>query len=279
MTTNARILVEAVMENEKQIGVLHEQRENFTKANAEEIDRIKRKVYEPKIRALQNDRDQKIRALQTERDGKRKEIDGKIDGLFTMIGKVERILALLKLKKKDLTIKDEDVRAYGTKHIESLGYAFNDEFLKIKMFIVENDKPKNMYSLVAIGKCQFDRDMAELRYSYCLPCHAKGWHNLEALIRDLPTIAELKQYWQKHERSIVERLLGKYWMVKTEYLEVLKTYNIEDFRDLLKYRCGACGFFYTKRDILHIHIRAECKCPRCGETMKAVEEEDVIHDV
>lgn len=265
-------LVKQVIENQKQITVLSEERDQFAKANKEEITKLKWEIYRPKIQALENERDAKVEALSAKREAKAVEINKKIEEKSVIITKVERILTFLKLRSKDLdlTIKDPDVKAYRDRHIESLGYIFTGKFLKIKLFIVENDKPKNKYSLIAVGRSLFDKEWIGLPYSYAVPTWEQGWFTLKVVIKDLPTIDELKQYLLKWKKSILNRYLGKYRTVYKEYKEVLESYKIEDFQELIKYRCK-CGFFYSINDVKHMNIRETVKCTRCGETMESQE--------
>ena len=268
-------LVKQFIENEKQIEALRTKREDFTKAKQKEIARVEYDVYRPKIRALMDERDNKMKTLRAEQEIKRKEIDRKIEGLHEVIAKVDRILGFLKLqpqeKTKDLEIKDEEIRAYHDKHIESLGYIFNDKFLKIKLFIAENSKPKNKYSLITVGKCLFKRELAGLPHSYGVPIWNKGWASLEIVIKDLPTTQELRKYLQKRKKFILTLSLGKYAAVKQEYLRCIRTYKIKDFEELIEYRCK-CGFFYSKSECSRMSMREEgVKCSKCAEEMEHVE--------
>lgn len=263
----SRELVEQYIENEKQIRDIRNRCDNLRKEAHTEVQRLKWDVYEQKIRALQDERDEKIRYLHKKKDEKIAEADKQIEGLHTTIARVDRIVMFLRVGIKDLTIADTDVKAYRDKHCESLGYIIDDDLLKIKLFIVENDKPKNKYSLVAVGKCAFNKDLCGLPYSYALPSHEEGWFSLKACIVDRPSIHELKMYLQKWRTTILSRLSGKYAETKSEYCKVLQTYKLEDFEALMKYRCGSCSFFYTAKEISKRSMHESVKCPKCGEIM------------
>lgn len=259
-------LARQYIENEKQIRAIRDERDKIWKETHEEVQRLDYVVYARKIRALQDERDEKIQKLNKKKDEQIAEKDKQIDALHIVIANVDQILNFLRIKKKDLTIVDTDVHVYNDKHCESLGYIFDDDLLKVKLFIMENRKPKNKYSLVAIGRCLFDRELVGLPYSYGTPCHVTSWHNVEVVIKDLPTTEELYQYLRKRKHFILTCLLGKYEDVKKEYLEVLQTYKPEDFEALMKYRC-TCGFFYTANEISRRSVRDGVTCPRCGSVM------------
>lgn len=265
-------LTSEYLEAEKQIALVEAEHQSFIKAKNEEIHRQKWEVYEPKIRALIEERDKLIEKIRNEQIANEHLTKEKVFQLSPVIEKVNRILMFLRLKKvKDLTIKDEEVKAYRGRYIESLGYIFDDDFLKIKLFIMENSKPKNKYSLVAIGKCLFPYDLAKLPHGYDIPCHTTGWPELETVIRDLPTIEELKRFWDPHKQKqkILKQLLGNYRTIKKEYLETIKVHKIEDFKELIKYFCEKCGYFYTKNDIRRVRSSQETyQCGRCRQPMK-----------
>jgi len=263
-------LLKQYIENKKQIDIIHEVRERYSKMNEKEIADMKWNVYRPKIRALQDERDAKEQQLLLNREAMVKAADESIEVLHVTIAKVNHLLGFFKLNtKKDLEVKDETVRAFHDAYVESLGHIFNDEFLKIKLFIVENSKPKNKMSLVAVGKCLFDEELTSVPHGYGIPLYVReDWHNVEVVIKDLPTKEELREHLKSRKKTILSWLLAKYESVKQEYLACLKTYELKDFEKLIRYRCK-CGFFYSIREISRMSVRGDgVRCSRCGEMMK-----------
>ena len=164
--------------------------------------------------------------------------DKRIDNLLKVIVKVKRIKVFLNLDKdRSLEIDDGDLKPKGywrkDDYFEPLGYLINDDFLVVKLYIVSNDRPKNKYSLEAVGKCHFHNDLIHLPYQYGLTLDTINHGlSLARALKFAPTIEEIKQYIAKGKENIIQACKGDYDEVKTEYLEVINNYSIEDFEGL-----------------------------------------------
>lgn len=260
-------LVKQYLENKAAIEALDSELREFGKGIEKAVYSLKYDVYNPKIQALKDECLTQTEALLDKGIKKGEETKAKIRELHEVIYTVNRILLFLKVRHRELEVRDDEVKVYNEQHSESLGYFFDDEFLKIKLFIVENRKPKNKYSLCAYGRCFFSEDLLKLTYSYSVDAHDGSGYSLKFLIRDAPTISELKEYLRKNQKRIMDTLLGDYFKVKEEYLNVLKKYHVEDFKELIEYQCG-CGYFYTKEDNFARYRDEIIKCPYCGNEMK-----------
>jgi len=149
---------------------------------------------------------------------------------------VGRILYFLKLQL-DVSWEEEKLSAYRDKQLVRLGPLYQDEYLDVRLYAVENRRPKNRYTLVAIGRCTFrgsgydDRrgDILELPYTYgCdVNCHGSRANIIQEFIH-LPTIDDIKKFAEKRN-SLMKAFLAKYQEVKREYLEILRTYRLEEF--------------------------------------------------
>jgi hypothetical protein len=167
----------------------------------------------------------------------------------------------LRLYDRDLNINDDEVkpsgRGYGpAKTKENLGFLFDDDYLKIKLYMVENEKPKNKYDLIALGRCRFDEDLLKLPrnsfYSFDIP-----WGNLQTVVREFASVADLKTWLGTHRDKILTDEIHEYLDVKADYLAALKEYTIDDFTELLRSRCPKCGYFTSVLDTYQPD-----KCPR-----------------
>jgi len=115
---------------------------------------------------------------------------------------VGRILYFLKLQL-DVSWEEEKLSAYRDKQLVRLGPLYQDEYLDVRLYAVENRRPKNRYTLVAIGRCTFrgsgydDRrgDILELPYTYgCdVNCHGSRANIIQEFIH-LPTIDDIKKF-------------------------------------------------------------------------------------
>lgn len=259
-------IAKQAIENLGKVKALYGEIETIEKATRQEVSRLHYDVYQSKIRELEHERDRMIEAVGVDSQGQINESKAVIENLQTVIHQVSRLLEFLKLDTtEDLSIADDDVKPYDRydqRLTESLGYFFNDDYLKVKLFIIENDKPKNKYSLVALGKCLFYEELLKLPKSYGLPCYIHGFCELETVIKDFPLVAEAKN-WLNKNKARLSFLLGEYDRVKEEYQDAIQNYKVDDFQELLIARCQ-CGYYYTEFDRNNISFRDNTtECPRC----------------
>lgn len=277
-------LTKNYQESEKKIKEISKAKARFINQRTEEQDKIHKEI-DKKIYELETqDRDQRGKIEET-KEKYEKKAEAEIDEQYKAIAKVNRILYFLKVnnnirnrikdyhKKEWLAFDGKEIKAYKEREIKRLGTFYKDDYLKINLFIVENDKPKNKYSLVAVGRCFFgdtDSDrILKLPYHYGVNLNTAGnGYSITATIRsDTPTIREQQEWLNKNKSSnnfSLNGFLQKYKAVKQEYEEVINKYSIDDFKALIKHRCSKCGFFLTERqsDGYSIILR-EKKCPNC----------------
>lgn len=271
-------LVIEYLESEKQISSISQARDDFREKKEKEITDLTLD-YEPKIRALEDERDERVAEIRKESESKRFESDEKITELHKTIEKVERILSFLKPTWRSAEWLDFDegtVKAYRDRYCEKIGTFYRDEYLKIVAYIAENSKPKNKYSLTLVGKCFFGEKQMPFPYAYGLDLAIFGEGFTVAVpVIDKPTIEEAKAYFTKNREKILKPTMEKYQEVKKEYLDVIRTYTIDDFGNLIAYRCSECGFFYTEREARHISRIEESSCPNCekGNVRKVLRRE------
>jgi len=265
-------LVEQVQDNLAMVKELRAEIEQSLASVQQENYHLQYDVYQPKIRALEDERDQLMQgntdAHEKERDQKQKEIDGQ----YEVVNQVKRILNFLLVDTgRDLAIDDDDVKPYRDRQKENLGYLFDDDYLKIKLFIVENDKPKNKFSLIAMGRCLFGDDLLKLRREYAAAVNTGHGYNIQVVIRDAPSVEELKT-WQELPQAgkVFFELKGDYEKVKEEYLDVSAKYTPQDFKELMTDLCS-CGNFFTILDSVAFRDGV-IACGRCGKNMEKVRE-------
>jgi len=259
-------LVIEYLESEKQIRSISQERDDFRGKKEKEITDLKWEVYEPKIRALEEERDEKVSEINEESNARVRSLTEKIAELNETVEKVERVLSFLKPTRKSaewLDFDESTVKAYGD-YCEKIGTFYRDDFLKIVAYIAENRKPKNKYTLALVGRCFFKEKQMKFPYSYGLDLNIFGQGLTVAIhITDKPTIDGAKTYFTKNKEKILKLTMEKYQEVKKEYLDVRKTYTTDDFKELIAYRCLECGFFYTEREANRISRIESSSCPNC----------------
>ena len=261
-------LVEQVQDHLDKVDVLQAEIDRCLKSTETENHRLQYDVYQPKIRLLEDERDQLMRAnvavYEKERDQQKQEVEG----LYLVVNQVKEILRFLRLEPgHSVDINDDDVTTYRDKYKESLGYIFEDEYLTLKLFIVGNDKPKNKYSLIALGRTIFTDEQLKLRREYGLSLNTKQRCQLEAVLREGPSLKELREWLQKPSQSkLLTDLKGDFDTVKAAYLDTVEQYQVDDFRELLTDLC-TCGYFYSIFDSMAFKNGVQT-CGRCSNKME-----------
>lgn len=118
------------------------------------------------------------------------------------------------------------------------GEFYKDEYLHIKLYITENEKSKNQFSLVAMGLCAFGRDEnLSLPYSYgmfFIDDLSFGQHNIRTVIKDFPSFDLAKRYAENNKSRILKSFLDKYSSVKKFFKATISHFNEDDFQPLQK---------------------------------------------
>ena len=244
-----KITVAQIQEHRDHINTLSDTKNDARHKRDKEVSHLKYDVYQEQIRALERERDDIVDKVTKEHDSIITEIDTQIQEQYLIIAQAKRILSYLKLDTiKDLTISDDDIELSRNveQHQEPLGYLYDDDYLKVKAFIIGNRKPKNKYSLVAVGKSIFTEDIIKYPYSYGMDIYNHGrYFSLQLLIKDSSSVGELISYFNKHTTTILKNIVSEYETVKAEYIEVLQAYSIADFTDIITWQCPKCAHFHT----------------------------------
>jgi hypothetical protein len=253
--TTGQKLVKTIQENNNQIEVINTQKETLTKYRDSEIHTLKYKVYGPQIEALQKRLREETETLENLREKEKTEKEAEIKTLYAPTYQAKRILQYLHLKDTDTkrhpqnfpaqTINLDQVIVRRGNYKEDLGFLINEDYLNIRLMIISNDKPTNCYSLIAMGNTvffdSFDYPLLKLPQSnkpeqwqnaayYSAGPYAEGNARIDITIKTAKSPEELKEYAKKHK--ILAEFLTEYETVKAEYETVLKTYSIEDFKEL-----------------------------------------------
>lgn len=192
-------------------------------------------------RDLEATRDAALDSLYVECEDNCNAYDGVVIKHAANIQKVDRIIHFLQLDpKSDLEWEDKTVQCpYNCRekdYFETLGYLFNDEFMKIKLYLFENTKPKNQYRLAAVGKTLFYKEsILSLPYCYGVDLNTmNAGFNIVKGLRDLPEINDIKAWLAKNREKILQKEIKQYKQVKEEYQETIKNYDIKDFEEIIK---------------------------------------------
>lgn len=100
----------------------------------------------------------------------------------------------------------------------------DDKYAKIQAFIVDNDKPKNKYSLIVVGKSIFQEELfkgSRHPYWYGYGCHVSN-NNIIIGLQDRPTKEELISYFEKNKAKTLKDYLEEHRQIEKEYEETIR---------------------------------------------------------
>jgi len=280
---NGKELAKLALDNRKKAAELYEDVQLIRSETETEIRRLQYDVYQPKIREIS---DECAREIQKVKDTNKAHEDAKEKeaiGLTEPVRKVERILEFFRLDtRKPIDIADEDVKQndrYKERYRENLGLVFDDPFLKVRAFVMENDKPKNKYILVLIGRCLFDtglgdRPLLKLPRDYGLSISEPWGSAPQQILKEAATVKELHTWWTANGLR-KQQWIQEYVAVRSEYEHVLKTYRVTDFDNFLTWMCPECGYYHTIFESYHLRDGEVMTCHRCDTKTPMLE---VKHD-
>ena len=261
-TTEAGSLVKRYIESGRQIQTIRDESDKRIQEKNDWISLFREDCYQ-QVRQLERDRDEKLRAIDNEKRINEQSAKERIAKLYEDIVKVERILDFLRLgtRKRNVDFDENEIKNYRDGYIEPLGVVYQDEFIKLVALVAENRRPKNKYSLCVVGKSIFPEKDLTFGYSYGLDIDiSRNGFGIAVHIRYAPSVEELKVFFSK---GVLRPQIEHYKGVKAEYQETLRMYKVDDFRNIIKFRCKKCGYFLTEKDIEKEGRRWDRKCPKC----------------
>ncbi len=162
-----------------------------------------------------------------------------IKELAPWIQSIDQKITFLKHRKKINGKKpqfdDESVEAYRDRKLVKLGILYEDEFTIIKLFAAENERPKNRWTLMAVGNTLL-RELLDLPHDYGLPIHIDTYKAIQKELKHLPTLEEIQVYAEKSWKTLILGDLATYKGVKERYLNTVNNYTLEDFKSILEPR-------------------------------------------
>ena len=262
-------LIQEYQNNLATIKTLSQEQETLMKKKEKESNQIS-SDYRDQIYALERERDDKVQAIRTSYEHQNQDKGLEISKLREVHNKVERIITFLLIKPKTISFEDSHViNRHGS--VEPLGSLFSDEYLDLRAFIIENRKPVNKYSLCVYGDILFPKDIIKPLYSYRLPGDTQYHKDIAIGVRDFTTSKAAKDYLDKNKEVLLTTSLREfvlqYQSIKVEYLEVISTYKLKDFKPLYVLECKCCGFVLTEIGAEE-HSLKDGKCPSCDISLK-----------
>jgi hypothetical protein len=116
----------------------------------------------------------------------------------------------------------------GHKYYEPTDTIQENKYAFVYAYIVENDKPKNKFSLVIIGNSIFD--LPQLRKGYMSSCNTDEYASIEISVKDFPTSEEALKYYQKNSGNTKKEIYETLNECAKFYEEVKKLYEQKEWK-------------------------------------------------
>ncbi len=236
---DAVAVVEEYLKNQKEIARISTEAEASEEVVKTELRKFREEFYR-RERELDDEKNRRNAILNDKLIAVEAGTQEALNPLWERMNRVKRIIALLRIAETIQPVKDiedREITTYHEEYLEWLGHIYDSEFLKIRLLITENKKPKNKYSLLAYGRCAFeDQNILNRRevYSYGTPNvneHAGGFL-VKLELGSFPTIPDAKAYAQKSVNKPLKQFIADFVKLKAEYMEVTQTYNLSDFEQI-----------------------------------------------
>lgn len=237
-------LLKISKENSKVIDTLNKAREKEREEIHDKIREVENKYYkkEQEIRELKSKEE---RVLRNKNEKLQEEYTKKVEELHNPIGELKKIFSLFEVIKEYKNYGVPTPEVYYHDYIRNeKGYLegdkqkffynpvmvlVEDDFKKILLYITKNDKPKNKYSLIAVGNSIFNKGNLSLPYTYRIKAHIDN-ANIREEIKEYPTEKECKEYAIKNKEKILRDFLVNHEKVEKEYLEVKPLYELKEWK-------------------------------------------------
>lgn len=174
--------------------------------------------------------------------------------MLSPISQTDRIVYYLKRNNLNPDTKCfESVKNRQDEHLELLE-EYSDSCISLQMYLTENGRPINKYSLAIVGHSILGENRYDSEKILELPYGYFGWRNsfdfsggnIKVDAKQFKTIEDAKKYGMKNNiRSILKNFFKEYDTVKSEYDEANSKYAIADFEEIVRanlsrywnYRC------------------------------------------
>ena len=123
------------------------------------------------------------------------------------------------------------------KYLEEIEQYTDNDCIDLRMYIAENSRPKNKYSIVIVGHSKLGgRTDDVLRYprKWASAVHTPGTESIEFGDKVFYSIKKATEYHKKHGiKDVMGDFIRQYESVRAAYKHVCKTYSLDDFADAL----------------------------------------------
>jgi len=239
--TDAGAMINSYKKNKTEITSLKETQEHLKEEKSKQIEQIDNR-YHTTISELKEQQYIETRKIRDEINTSEEKTNYTIDELSCTIQQTQRVIYYLKRdgKTPDKRFCDS-IKSRADEHLELLE-EYSDECISLQMYLVENARPTNKYSLIVVGDCtlggrDYNEKILKLPYEYL------GWrgrfdcsyNNIQIPAKHFKTTQDAKKYHSKNNiKTILKKFFAQYDMIKAEYDEANTKYAISDFEEIVR---------------------------------------------
>lgn len=258
------IQIKEIREAEGELKTINEAQDEFDKNSQEERRELNEKYYK-----LEEELSNKKLEEHSKIDKFRGEINEKYEAnkenSIQILREHKEIINILKINQETRYYSIREPLVYRMDYIYSptgfitsrdkvkkfyqiLKVLVDDDFKKIYLYITQNGKPKNKFSLISVGNTKLNSKMLEIPYSYGIEVSVDK-ANIISLVKDFETEDKAKEYLKRNKKRILKDFLEKhteqeeYFKSVVEELEDSKEWKIEILETDKRYyeRCVSNG--------------------------------------
>lgn len=186
--------------------------------------------YQDQIDKIRSEQREVEREFEEKKEKLNKEATDEIMELRPAVEKLKRILELMEITKREKPSLKLKANNRG-KEIILIDEPRKDQYIRLYVYIYENDKPKNKYSLAIVGKHIFNSDMLPRESyptSYFKPYFENNNASFTVNIKDAPTKEELIKFYEKADKNGLW-VSGHFANLVKEYEFVLENCNTPEW--------------------------------------------------
>lgn len=223
--------------SQKQIDDIYNHIEVVNVLSTKETHRLKYDIYRPQMDALRDAEFKAIQAVEKDRDEKVAKMKEDIKARQVVVDQVKRILTLFNVSSEDHAHSNalyryerhdekgnylSDARRVT---IDPVGCLIDNAYLNIKVYLVENGKPKNKYCLYAVGHSIFAGEhclgLDKFCYGYIRGVHEVG-SNVRSVLKEGPVAEDLLKWYEKNKATLMADYIADHRKVEQDYVEAME---------------------------------------------------------
>lgn len=247
MKANIQKAIEAWQKRERLIA----ERDAFDDQSSTRKEKIRSRYRERIGRLEQRERNARYE-LERRITQARAELTLQIENEAEAISEVQRIKEILQLTetltdKPAPTWDDAQIKVPFDGEVTPWGVLYKDRYMQIRLYVYKNDKPKNRYTLAAYGvtllpasSWQGDNPLILAPCDYGVKLYASETglrFNVATIVKDAPTLEDLKAYYSKHKDKILKDFLQEHQELINEIEQIWSDYTLEDLEPFTLVAC------------------------------------------